>query len=129
MSLPSPARRRTVTFLAVLPWPLILFQFLFTLPRYEKMFREYGLKISDFTALLFDIAAWVHDHMFLAFGFTFLFTGLSVVTADVVQTRSVSKSRRLLVLLVVFGLPCLLFVLSWLGVLGTHRRLVEGLNK
>ena len=33
------------------------------------------------------------------------------------------------VLLFVFGLPCLVFALAWLGVLNTHRTLVEGLRK
>jgi hypothetical protein len=129
MSLPSPARRRIVTLLAVLPWPLILFQFLFTLPRYEKLFREYGLHMSSLTNLLFDIALWVRAYTFFAFALTLLLTGISVLVADFVQTCAISRWRRWLVLLVVFGVPCFLFVLSWLGVLGTHRKLVEGLNK
>ena len=47
MSVPSPNRRRAVTLLAALPWPAVLFQFLAVLPRYDKMFREFGLQVRS----------------------------------------------------------------------------------
>ena len=128
MSLPSPAQRRAVTLLATLPWALVLFQFLLILPRYDRLFRDFGLKAPDLTGLVLIISAWVRAHIFLSFLITFALMGISVGVAHVVQTTPMARGRRLLFLLIVFGMPCLVFVLAWVGVIVTHRRLVEGLN-
>ena len=56
-------------------------------------------------------------------------TFASVIVAQTVQSIPLSRTRRGLILLVVFGLPCLVFALTWLGVWSTHRTLVEGLNR
>jgi hypothetical protein len=126
---PSPPPRGLVTVLALLPWPLVLFEFLLVLPRYEKLFRAYRLKVNSVAAVLLDISAWVRAHVFLAVLTTFVLMGISVGAAHVAQTLPVSKWRRLLALLVAFALPCVLFVLSWVGVMWTHRTLVEGLKR
>jgi type II secretory pathway component PulF len=128
MSLPSPARRRAVTLLATLPWALVLFQFLLIVPRYGKLFREFGLKVPAVTELLLNISAWVRGNVLLSFLIAFVLTGISVGVAHAVQTIQMSRGRRLFFLLVVFGVPCLAFVLAWVGVIGTHRRLIDGLN-
>jgi hypothetical protein len=129
MSVPSPSRRRAVTLLAALPWPLVLFQFLVALPRYDKMFREFGLKIDDFAALLLNVSAWVRNHYLLAGLITFGLMAASMFTAHTVQSFEMPAKRRAAILLFVFGVPCLVFGLAWLGVLNTHRTLVEGIKK
>jgi type II secretory pathway component PulF len=129
MSLPSPARRRAVTLLATLPWALVLFQFLLILPRYDRLFRNLGLKVPDLTALMLNISAWVRTHVLPSFLITFALMGVSVFIAHLVQTTPMSRGRRLLFLLIVFGMPCLAFVVAWVGVIGTERRLVEGFHK
>jgi type II secretory pathway component PulF len=129
MLLPSPGRRRAVTLLAVLPWVLVLFQFLLILPRYKKLFDQFGLKLPGWVELIFTVSTWVQAHVLLAFLLAFLLIAVSVGLAHVVQTTPVSTWRRLLVLLLVFAVPCLLFLLSWLGVFWTQRKLVEGFNR
>lgn len=129
MANPSPARRRVVALLALVPWPLVLFQLLFVLPRYDRLFREFGLKVSGLAQLSLDVSLWAHRHLLLAFLITFVLMGLSFGTATWVQSSAGSRGRRVLVLLVVFGVPCGLFVLAWVGVLGAHRTLVEGLDR
>jgi type II secretory pathway component PulF len=128
MSLPSPAQRRAVTLLATLPWALVLFQFLLILPRYDRLFRDYGVKVPELTGLLLNISAWVRAQVLLSFVITFVLMGVSVGVSHVVQSTPMSRGRRLLYLLIVFGMPSLAFVLAWVGVSVTHRRLVEGLN-
>jgi hypothetical protein len=123
------ARRLVITSLAALPWALVLFQFRLVLPRYDKLFRELGLKVDSLTQFFLDVSAWVRAHVPLAFVVTFALIGASVGLAYAVQAPGVSRERRLLVLLAVFAVPCALFVLSWVGVMGTHRTLVEGLKK
>lgn len=127
--LPSPGRRALVTLLALLPWPLVLFEFLLVLPRYDKLFHQYGLKADSVTAFLLAVSAWVRAHVFLAFLVTFVLMGSSVGVAYASQAVPVSRGRRLIVLLVVFVVPCALFVLSWVGVMWAHRTLVEGLKR
>jgi len=129
MSVPSPARRLTVTGLAIFPWLLLFFQFLFVLPRYRKIYNELGLKLPRSAELSFDVSAWINRHIVIAYLVTLALIGVSVGAAYAVQTTPVSRSRRLLVLFLVFAIPCLLFIASWLGVLDTQRRLAEGLNK
>jgi type II secretory pathway component PulF len=129
MSVPSPNRRRAVTLLAALPWPAVLFQFLAVLPRYDKMFREFGLKLDDFTAVLLNASAWVRAHFLIALAGALGLMAVSVFAAHTVQSVDLPRNRRAAVLLFVFGVPCLVFGLAWLGVLNTHRTLVEGMRK
>src|SRR4051812_15270526 len=105
--LPSPARRRAVALLAALPWPVVLFEFLAVLPRYDKVFRQFGLKVDDFTAVLLNISAWVGRNVPAAFAIAFALMGVSVLAAHPVQTPEVPRNRRAAVLLFVFGVPCL----------------------
>ena len=126
---PSPARRLAVTLLAALPWPVVLFQFLAVLPAYDKLFRQFGLKVDDLTALLLNTSRWLQRNVVAAFALTLALMAVSVVTAHAVQTAHLPRGRRAAVLVFVFGIPCLVFGLAWLGVLGTHRTLVEGLRK
>src|SRR5829696_6476463 len=109
MPVPSPARRRLVTLLAALPWPLILFQFLVSLPRYDKIFREFGLKVDSFTAVLLNVSGWLRDHFLVAFLLTFGLMAASVFTAHTVQSVDLPGRRRAAILLFVFGVPCLVF--------------------
>ena len=129
MSVPSPAARRAVTLLAALPWAAVLFQFLAVLPRYDKLFREWGLRVDDFTAVTLNVSAWARNNFLVAFLTTLGLMAASVFTAHTVQSADLPARRRAAVLLFVFGVPCLVFGLAWLGVLNTHRTLVEGLKK
>jgi type II secretory pathway component PulF len=108
---------------------LVLLQLLTVFPRYEKLFREFGVHLPPGVALLLDVSAWANGHVLLALVLTLVLTGLSVGTAHATQTGGLSRGWRLLVLLLVFGVPCGFYVLSWVGMLHTHRTLVEGLKK
>lgn len=127
--LPSAGRRRMVALMAVLPWPVVLFQFLLVVPRYAKLFRDFRFDVPPATRLLIDVSTWTRGHTLLAFSITSILTFASVIVAQTVQSRPLSRRTRALILLAVFGLPCLLFVATWLGVWNTHRTLVEGLNR
>jgi type II secretory pathway component PulF len=108
---------------------LLLFEFMLVLPRYDKLFREHHLKVPSHTDLLLTIGHWVENHVLAAFLITFALMGVSFGLAHTAQTTAMSRRRRLLILLVVFGLPCLVFILAWVGVETTHRTLVEGLKR
>lgn len=125
----SGARQRVITLFSILPWALLLIEFLFILPRYEQLFRQFAIKIDAFSTLLLEISAWVRAHVLAAFLITFALMIVNVCVSVVVQSARISRRRRMTVLLFVFGIPCLLFVLTWVGVLLTHRRLVEGLQR
>jgi type II secretory pathway component PulF len=115
--------------MAVLPWPMILFQYLFILPRYDKLFHQYKVSVDGWTALCLNVSAWVRNFSVFAFIVTIMLTACCVMTANFVLTLPFSRRRRNLFLLLSFGLPCALFILSWLGVLATHSKLVEGLQR
>jgi type II secretory pathway component PulF len=127
--LPSAGRRISVTLLAALPWPLVLFQFVTILDGYDKLFRQFHLQLDSFTALLLNISAWVRRHLELAFGIAVVLTIVSMLIVHTIYLAPVRRNRRVAILTFVFGVPCAVFVLAWVGVLGTHSRLVEGLNK
>jgi type II secretory pathway component PulF len=93
------------------------------------MYREYGLKLPDGTQYLLELSRWVQAHSILAIVLTMALTAASVFAANGVLTVRWSRLRRNLVLLVLFGVPCVLFVVSWLGVLSTQSKLIEGLHK
>jgi F0F1-type ATP synthase membrane subunit c/vacuolar-type H+-ATPase subunit K len=129
MSLPSPGRRRAVTLLAILPWTLLLFEFLLIVPRYKKVFDEFGLKVAGLVEGIFLVSGWVQRHVVVAVLLTLLLTAISVGLAHAVQIIPVSRTRRLFVLFLVFAVPCLLFLLAWLGMFWTDRKLAEGLQR
>jgi hypothetical protein len=129
MSVPSPGRRRAVTLLAILPWTLLLFEFLLIVPRYKKVFDEFGLKVVGLVEGIFIVSGWVQRHVLFAFLLTLAMTSFSVGLAHGVQSTPVSKSRRQFVLFLVFAVPCLLFLLVWLGMFWTDRKLAEGLQR
>jgi len=129
MPVPSPGRRLAVTLLAALPWPVVLFQFGAILPRYDKLFRDFNLKVDDFTGLMLNIADWLQRHVLVGFAATFGLMAVSVGTAYTVQAVEMPRGKRAAILLFVFGVPTLVFVLAWVGVLSTHRTLVQGLQK
>jgi type II secretory pathway component PulF len=129
MAVPSPARRRAVTLLAALPWPVVLFQFLTILPGYDKIFREFHWKVDDFTGLLLNVSSWLQRNSLAAFLNAFGLMAVSVATVHTVQSVDLPRRRRFAILLFVFGFPSLVFVVAWVGVLTTHRTLVENLNR
>jgi type II secretory pathway component PulF len=125
----SGARQRIITLLSILPWALLLFQFLLVLPRYDQLFRRFGVKLDDFTTLLLRISNWVRANVLLSFLIVFALMGANVLASVLAQQAKVSRRRRIAMLLVIFGVPCLLFLVTWVGVLATHRRLIEGLQR
>ena len=129
MPVPSPGRRRAVTLLATLPWTVVLFQFGAILPRYDKLFRDFNLKVGDFTGMILNISAWLQRNVLIGFAAMLGLMAVSVGAAYTVQSVEMPRGRRSAILLFVFGVPTLVFLLAWLGVLNTHRTLVEGLRK
>lgn len=129
MSQPAASRQRTVTLLSILPWAFVLFEFLFVLPRYDRLFRQFNLQVDDFTDLLLKISGWVRSNVFAAFLITFALMGANVAASVVAQSPKITRQRRILILLLAFGIPCLAFAVTWVGVEVTHRRLVEGLQR
>ncbi len=128
-TLPSAGRRISVTLLAALPWPIVLFQFVTILAGYDKLFRQFQLRLDSFTALLLNVSAWVRRNLELAFVVAAALTIGSMVVVHTTYLAPMRRNRRLAILAFVFGVPCAVFVLAWVGVIGTHSRLVEGLNK
>lgn len=124
----SVSRQRLVTLLAILPWALLLFQFLFVLPRYERIFRQFAFKVDDYTSLLIRISEWSRSHALIAFLITFVAMIVNVVASVLIQTKMSTKKRRATALLIIYGVPCVLFLLAWVGVLATHRRLIGELQ-
>ena len=113
----------------MLPWMLVLFQYLLILPRYDRLFRQFNLDVDDFADLLIKISEWVRANVLAAFLITFVLMTVNVAVTVVAQSPRISRKRRILMLFLAFTIPCFLFVLTWVGVESTHSRLVEGLNK
>jgi hypothetical protein len=125
----TSGRSTILTLLAALPWLLLLFQLLLVVPRYQRLFHEHGLKTPAFTSAILDVSMWVRGHTFIAVGITLVLIFATVGVVLAAQAGLVSKRIRYLFLTLAFAIPCGLFVLSWVGVMGTHRTLVEGLKK
>jgi type II secretory pathway component PulF len=118
-----------VTLLAAFLWPVVHIQYLFILPGYDKLFRDYNLKVDDLASRILNLSAWLKARGLVAFAITFVLMAVTVGTAHAVQTAPVSGRRRAAILLIVFGVPCLVFLLTLLTVENTKRTLFEGLRK
>jgi hypothetical protein len=93
------------------------------------VFDEFGLKVAGLVEGLFLVSGWVQRHVVVAVLLTLLLTAIAVGLAHAVQIIPVSRTRRLFVLFLVFAVPCLLFLLVWLGMFWTDRKLAEGLQR
>src|SRR5262245_8500584 len=129
MSVPSPARRLAVTFLAPFPWALFFFQLLLIVPRSARLFAEMGLKLPELTEFLIDLSRWARGHLVATGAIALTLLGGSMVAAYGAQTANLSRARRVGLLLLIFGLPAALFVVAWVGVQVPQSRLAEGLAK
>jgi type II secretory pathway component PulF len=125
----SSRRRLTLTLLAVVPWAVLLFQFLFVLPRQAKFFAEMGLKLPGWTALVLDVSHWLSSRPLFAVAATLGGVTFSSGLTQLSAAHRVSPRTRTLLLLTAFGVPVVLFGLAWLGVDVVHRRLDEGQSK
>ncbi len=128
MSASTPARRLSLTLIAPFPWALLLFQLLIVVPRYDVLFRQFGLVVPLLTVTVLDVARWAGSHVVLAFLLAIAGTGYTAILARAASSTK-SRPRRYLILLVAFGLPCLLFALAWVGVELAHRKLDDGLAR
>jgi hypothetical protein len=126
---PSRAHRLAVTLLAALLWPVVLFQYLFVLRGYDKLFRAYNLKVDDLSGRVLNLSAWLRARSFVAFAITFLLMAVTVGAVYAVQTAPLSGRRRAAVLFLIFAVPCLVFLVTLLTVENTKRTLFEGLRK
>jgi type II secretory pathway component PulF len=129
MSVPSPARRLAVTFLAPFPWALFFFQLLLIVPRSARLFAEMGLKLPDLTQFLVDLSGWARGHLVATAVIAFALLGGSMAAAYGAQTANLSRARRVGLLFLIFGLPTALFILAWVGVQVPQSRLAEGFAK
>ncbi|HJZ91760.1 MAG TPA: hypothetical protein VKE40_12870 [Gemmataceae bacterium] len=126
MSVPSPARRLAVTFLAPFPWAIFFFQLLLIVPRSARLFAEAGLKLPALTQVLADVSGWARGHLVATVTVAIAFLGMSMVAAYGAQTANLSRARRVALLLLIFGLPTALFIVAWVGVQVPQSRLAEG---
>lgn len=124
----SGARQRLVTLLSILPWAAILFLLLFVLPRYEQRFRQFNFKPDDVAAFLFRVSDWARAHVLAAFLIVFALMIANVVISAIVQSAKISGRKRRMLMLLVFGIPTLLFVLTWVGAEITRRTLIDDLQ-
>ena len=107
----------------------MLFQYLVLLPGYDKLFREYNLRVDDFAERVLNLSAWLQRRTLVAFAITFVIMAVTVGATHAVQAAPLSGRRRAAVLLIVFAAPCLVFLLTLLTVESTKRTLFEGLRK
>src|SRR5262249_40119989 len=126
MSVPSPARRLAVTFLAPLPWAMFFFQLLLIVPRSAKLFTEARLKLPALTQFLVDASGWARGHLVATAAIALTLLGVSMVAAYGAQTANLSRARRVGLLLLIFGLPTALFLVAWVGVQVPQSKLAEG---
>jgi type II secretory pathway component PulF len=123
-----PARRLILALLVAVPWLLLLFQLVVVVPRYAKLFAEFGLKLSDLTQVAIDVAAWTNEYPTLA-----LVLGGSVIALSMLlvyrASANLKDQRRWWLLFFVYAIPTAAFLVVWLGVAGPHAKIEEGLRK
>lgn len=124
---PSSARRLIVTLLVPVLYLVLLFQLVVVVPRYAKVFAQYGLKLPDLTQFCVDASAWVVAQPVFALSAT----AVVVIASMVVVNRAYrsAQRRRGWVLFLVYAVPLLAFLVVWLGVAGPHAKLMDGLQR
>ncbi len=127
--MPSSSARFLVTVLAIVPWLMAGVQWLVILPRFDRLFQNYGLQLPTFPRAVLDLARWLGDNVLLA-GWAFLVCViLSLFRVWKVMGRDMPARQRNWRLLAVFAVPLVLFLLAWVGVAGPYSKLREALAR
>lgn len=125
----SPHRRRTLAMLCILPWFLLLMQYLVVLPRYDRLFRDHRIRQGDVGQFLADTGRLAARYPGGAVLIAVAAIAMSVTWVFAADARSIRPRVRKTILSLVFGLPTALFLLTWVGVAMMHRTLIDALER
>lgn len=107
---------------------LLLFQLIVVVPRYAKVFAEFGLKLPDITQICIDVAHWVNQYTTAAL----LGWGGAIGSSMLLVywwAGDLKAKHRWWLLFGLYAIPTAAFLMVWLGVAGPHAKLEEGLRK
>lgn len=129
MTIPSRSSRIIVCALVPIPWIILFGQWVFLFPRFIKLFTEFGLVLSLFSQGVIAVSQLVRNNVLISAWLFVILAMISVRQAHRWMSREQTKLSRSLCLFGLFGVPLLLFAISWVGILGPYSKLMEGLNR
>jgi type II secretory pathway component PulF len=123
------SKRLMISLFAALPWLLILLHLLVIVPRFMKMFQEYGLKLPVMTQLVINLSHLVRSQLIPACAILFLLVAAWWGVADAICRKETQPGWRSIALLILYSIPVGIFVLCWLGVGLPYNQLQDGLRR
>jgi type II secretory pathway component PulF len=129
MSVPSRSSRLLVAVLAAVPWLMLGTQWFLVLPRFARLFDQFGLQLPLLPHLLMVLVRLAGEYFLIVGWFFLMGVMLSVTGVFRLMRQDLPAKTRNLLLSLVFALPVAVFLLSWVGVAGPYSKLMEGLGR
>ena len=129
MPVPSRSSRLLVTLLVAVPWIMVGVQWFVILPRYARLFDQYGLKLPHLSEWLIAAVKRAGETFLISGWILLLCLMLSMFRVHRLMKADLPAKTRNRRLFAVFAIPLTLFLLAWLGVAHPHAKLIEGLGK
>ncbi|WP_020471945.1 hypothetical protein [Zavarzinella formosa] len=129
MPVPTRSSRVLLTALVTVPWLMVGVQWFLVLPRFARLFDQFGLRLSIPSNYIIAAVKWAGETFFLS-GWVFLVcVMLSMFRVSRLMKQDLSPKTRNRHLLMVFAVPMTLFILSWVGIAEPYSKLMRGLGK
>jgi len=129
MPVPPRSTRLLVTLLVAVPWLMVGMEWLLVLPRFARLFDQYGLRLPSVSHAIVSAVRWAGENFFIA-GWAYLMCIiLSMSGVNRLMNRDLESKVRNRRLLVVFAIPVFVFVASWLGIHHPYSKLMQGLGR
>lgn len=129
MAIQSASARRILCGFVVVLWAVVGFQWGVLVPRYGKIFREFGLLLPWYSESLLLVQAWLSRYWFVAGWMWLMALFLSVLGIRRIAMQDRSARSRQVAMLGLYLIPVIIFAWACLGVAVPYIKLTEALNR
>lgn len=128
MPVATTSARRTIMMMVVVIWLTVGVQWLVWLPRFGKVFREFGLLLPWYSEALLQTYGWLFRYVWLVGWFYLMAIFLSMIRVRRLMQQDCTNRHRNIQLSIVFFIPLLFFLWACLGLVIPYIKLMAGLN-
>jgi type II secretory pathway component PulF len=115
--------------LAVVLWAALVWELLAVVPRYERLFADFRLRLPQATVVTLNVSRWVGSYWYvLVLTLLPALTAAAVVSYLLRHGPAAPRWLRVLWFVLLLGVPAAAHVFLWVSILQPYWALLEGLG-
>jgi type II secretory pathway component PulF len=126
---PGAAARMLFVAAAAVPWLAIAIHFVVVVPRYKRLFEQFGMQLTTGVAWQIHLSTIILKRPLIGNAIAFAILGVYMMLAFFVASRPWSKLKHTISLIVLIALPLLFYVSIWMLLHANKTELDRGLLK